>query len=265
MNIDPDTLKAMGDFVPTSTKEALFNPAANAIGRGLGGIFTWLFQEPIKFGIIKEQEFSDLANKTSIKLDKIPVENRVDSKWGLAIKTLESSRYSLDSEELRNWFSTLLTNTIDNRVNAEVSPVFPLVLSALSPSDAQFLTLFRMVHTIPILTLNLVDSNNSNALTPLTSSITDQAYPSKEHSYFEAESSLNLLSSFGIIESTISLGGAELAADEARSVYSDITQSNLYTKLLKDSNISPHQVKELKGYARLTGLGRSFVNVAMPK
>ncbi|MDN7065447.1 hypothetical protein ACG1P5_00355 [Lactiplantibacillus plantarum] len=45
--MDPELLKSVSDFVPNTTKEQLFNPTANAIGRGVGGIFAWIFKNPI--------------------------------------------------------------------------------------------------------------------------------------------------------------------------------------------------------------------------
>lgn len=264
--MDPELLKSVSDFVPNTTKEQLFNPTANAIGRGVGGIFAWIFQKPIKYGIIKEKEFADLANKTSDELKKIPEENKDDSKKGLSIKTLESAKYSMDNEQLRRWFAKLLSSTVDNRVNRTVSPLFPTVLSNMSPTDAKFLYLLKSKNTIPVLILAANVKNNPGQSVPLTHEIVDESYPGNTHRYSDFGSQIDFLSSFGIIESsTSSLGNTSLVSAAAKASYNSIKSTNLFK--YAESKYAPegYNITVVEGYAKLTSLGESFIDVAMPK
>ena len=46
MSIDPNLVKELNDFLPSSTKEKLLNPSAGVIGQGIAGMLLWVFQSP---------------------------------------------------------------------------------------------------------------------------------------------------------------------------------------------------------------------------
>ena len=48
--------------LPQEPINKLLNPIGDVLGQGISGILLWVFQEPIKFKIIKENEFQALAN-----------------------------------------------------------------------------------------------------------------------------------------------------------------------------------------------------------
>ena len=263
--MDPEMLKLMGDLVPTSTEELLFNPAANAVGLGVGGILTWIFQKPIEYGIIKKKEFADLATKTSAELNKIPEEYRDDSKLGLTIKTLESSKYSLDSEELRSWFARLVAKTVDKRVNTDLNPLFPTVLSNMSSDDAQFFKKFDS--SGGFFPIGFASISHDGSLSVQSDYYLDWNYDNEKPSDFElVQNHLNLLQSFGIIEYNIDASGMYGATAPAAK--------DFYQKLLTDANenFKKHhmlhgddKVVVIKGYASTTILGIRFANSVLPK
>lgn len=74
--------------LPQEPINKLLNPIGDVLGQGISGILLWVFQEPIKFKIIKENEFLALANELAQKLQSIPTENRDTSKRGLLIKAI---------------------------------------------------------------------------------------------------------------------------------------------------------------------------------
>lgn len=210
MPIDPNNIKAVADFLPQSSKELLFNPASDAIGQAVGGILYWVFQKPIKLGIIKRAEFDDLSNRVSKKLDEIPEEQRADDKLGLMIKTLENARYSLDEESLRECFANLLANTANKTMNYNVSPLFPMILGNMTRRDAQFISLFKDVPALSIANIVLSPSpslvQQKNELSGLTSKykadmiISHRYKTSTEIDKYDSQ--LNLFESFGIITKT---------------------------------------------------------------
>lgn len=69
MSIDPNLMKELNDFLPSSTKEKLLNPSAGVIGQGIAGMLLWVFQKPLKFGIVKNM---NLTNYLSV-LQKVLV------------------------------------------------------------------------------------------------------------------------------------------------------------------------------------------------
>ena len=55
----------------------------------------------VRFNIVRDQHLEDFKAKIKLGTEKIPEENRDDSKIGLALKAFEDSKYHLNSEELR--------------------------------------------------------------------------------------------------------------------------------------------------------------------
>lgn len=86
--MDPDEINELSKALPSSTKEALFNPAADAVGRGIGGILYFIFQKPIKLGIIKQSEFDSLAEGLSDRLSQVPEKNRTNAIPGFTLTSL---------------------------------------------------------------------------------------------------------------------------------------------------------------------------------
>lgn len=269
-NLDPNTIKALADAVPQSTKEKLFNPTADAIGQGVGGIFTWIFRKPIEFGIIKKAEFADLANKTAEKLKTIPEENRDDDKFGLTIKTLEQSKYSINDEMLRSWFSTLVANSVDNRVNGQLSPYFPTILGNLSHNDAVFLSHFnRSASAYPYYSLRMQDSSGRgyDLVTGLTNWNWEySATPELEMIPEKA----NALAAFGLLEID-SFGGLS-------SEYADKSLANIETE--KEALIQKYSAPNIFSFSKsqgftdikvknnsmkITALGQLFIDTVIPK
>lgn len=132
MKIDPNK------FLPTETIENLLGPSSKALGHALGALFYWIFQKPIEYGIIKENEFDDLVEKTSNNLKNIPQENKDSSKSGLIMKAMEEAQYQLSENDLRQMFANLIASSADNRKNNFITPRFATVLSQLGSDDAIF-------------------------------------------------------------------------------------------------------------------------------
>ncbi len=132
MKIDPNK------FLPTEIIENLLGPSSKAIGYTLGAIFYRIFEKPIKYGIIKENEFDDLVEKTGNNLKNIPQENKDSSKSGLIMKAMDEAQYQLSENDLRQMFANLIASSADNRKNNFITPRFATVLSQLGSDDARF-------------------------------------------------------------------------------------------------------------------------------
>lgn len=115
MNIDPNLLNELYNQLPSSTKEILLNPSANAIGKGLGSIFTIIFSPFVALGGITENKINNLIERVQNKAQEIPKQDQDNSKPGLLLKALEESKYSIDEEILREMFANLIVSGLNKR------------------------------------------------------------------------------------------------------------------------------------------------------
>lgn len=113
-------------------------PATKSIGEGLGGIVNYVMGPLRRLNVTSEKSYQDFVNKLNTKTESIPDENRDTSKFGLALKTMEDSRYQIEEEDMREYFANLLAGLIDNRKNSNASPRFSTILSELTTTDAEF-------------------------------------------------------------------------------------------------------------------------------
>lgn len=141
------------DIIPESTKEEALNPSANLIGQAVRGVLHLALDPLVKLNIVRNQSLKDFEEQIQNKNEAIPIENRDSSKFGLALKALEDSKYQLDSEQLREMFATLISSTLDNRTNSIVQPSFSTVLKDLSPEDAIILLKFVENKKMPLVKL----------------------------------------------------------------------------------------------------------------
>lgn len=143
MNIDPNQIEIYKKLIPKSTLELLLNPLAKGICYTTAGLFYAVFGKIAKYGAANEKEINDLLDRTAKKLDKIPKSKQTTNNKGLMLKGFEDSRYSLNDELMREYFSTLIAKAANKDYKDKISPNFSTILSNLSPSDAQFLRLFK--------------------------------------------------------------------------------------------------------------------------
>lgn len=146
--MDPNIIKSVSDWLPQTTKEKLLNPSARAIGLGVSALFYKIFYKPIRYSIIQQKEVDDLINRTSEKISRIPKNKQTLEKRGLIAKAVESSQYSLDSEQLREMFANIIANAANKDYVSGVYPIFPTILSNMASHDAYFLKRISIGHKI---------------------------------------------------------------------------------------------------------------------
>lgn len=122
--------------LPNSAKESLVGPSAETLGKGLNGIASVFANPFIKLGMISEKNIKDFEKKIYSKTTAIPEKNRDSSKQGLAIQALEDSLYRISEEEILEFYSNLISSTLDDRRNNRVHPSFSTILKQMSVEDA---------------------------------------------------------------------------------------------------------------------------------
>ncbi|WP_076634762.1 Abi-alpha family protein [Lactiplantibacillus plantarum] len=277
MPMDPNSVEAILNALPNSTQELLFNPSADAVGKGIGGIMLWLFQKPIRLGIIKKKEFTDFANKCAKDLQETPVEKRTDSKKGLMIKTLESAQYAIDSETLQNCFAYLLGQTANKDTVREVLPVFSTILSNMTTEDALFLKKFSEQGTITLpvakfeahvthISSSEDESQEKNTSRQLTrETLIEKKNKKNEFILSNPNKQFSFFQSFGILEL---LETEYLVADAPAYEYYEKTTGpkaqEIFEKTIRDGDAVMYSIRLVAGNVKLTELGVSFINCIIP-
>ena len=136
--------KAVYNALPDEAKTGLTIPPSKSLGKGLGSIMDIIFYKPNSWALSLNnklvQKAKLLEQETIPKIESLKKNGRyTEDCSGLAIKAIETSKYSLDSEILRSYFSELIANSLDKTKNNRVSPYFATILSNLTEDDALFL------------------------------------------------------------------------------------------------------------------------------
>ncbi|MFL2081040.1 DUF4393 domain-containing protein [Latilactobacillus sakei] len=260
MNLDPNSIDALSKAIPESTKEQLLNPTANNIGKSIGGISRFLLTPLLKLDIITQKNLYDFESEIYAKTDAISLKNRDSSKLGLALKTIEDSKYQLDSKDLRELFVNLIASTVDKEKNNKSHPRFSTILSEMDNNDAVFLK-----NLIDILIANgqykfipTCQLENHNNKTDGRSAIGELQILSDSKTITN-NISLTNLSSLGIIEVKSELQ----PYNEFYSKQFDNFENSIEIKNLKNkiSEQSDHSLFILKGHIKFTELGTRFIEL----
>lgn len=244
------------NMIPNSALEELANPIAHEIGQGLGGIASLIFNPARKIGIISRKNIEDFEEKIYSKTDKIPQENRDNSKQGLALKALEDSAYQLESDDLREMFSNLISSTLDNSKNDKVHPSFSSLLKDMSSSDAKLFNIIYRENQTPITSVKAVKNNTNdyiylsefNLLLPDNKIVSDK------------NESIDLLKRLGLISI---LDKSPVISEQYLKRYENYEKSSHF-EAIKSFHINSFDIKRefhlslQRGHIKLTHIGKAF-------
>lgn len=246
--MNPETIKEISDFLPISTKEMLLNPTASAVGQGIGGIFYFLFQWPIKLGIIKKAEFDDLAKRTAERLSRIPECDKDATKLELILKAIQESQYQLSQEKLRQMYANLMGSLADKRSNNFITPRYITIISQLGYNDALFLKyLSNQVEDIVYRVYGAI-RNDKNTIVPTTNKFL--VFNNGQLIIKDMAESINVLGSLGIIQQSV-------IEEQVEDV-----SSKLYIKSVSYIKNKYHQtnVNVMKIDIGITDFGKRFID-----
>lgn len=152
------------EMVPQTTVGKLLDPIADPLGKGIGGVASFIMNPFMKLGIINKYNMDNFERKIMEKNNNIPPENRDTTKQGLALKAVEDSIYQLDSDDLQDMFSNLIAASLDNRKNADLHPSFSTILKDFSPKDAILFKEMYKYPAIPSVTVRIESSKKSSGV-----------------------------------------------------------------------------------------------------
>lgn len=221
-NGDPqyEVSKALFD---SAGEKLLVGPARtfNSIWRLSTG---WIDMLDEKLYLIQQQSVERFKIKLKKKISEIPQENQQEPKLSLIAPALESTKYYIEEEELRDLFVNLISKSMDDRYNDDVNHAFVEIIKQLSPIDAYVLKKIN-TRTIPVARYEM----------PLTEgSITLNDYYIIDDIYTEKQTSISLtnLNRLGLINMP---QGYSLTNE---SLYDQFSNNETYTYYLNNNPIS---------------------------
>lgn len=252
------------DVIPEEARKDLLNPIAKSAGRGSSSFLNIITYPFNSLNISLENRLTEKAARleaeTQQKIKKLQDDGRyTEVNAGMAIKAIEGSRYSLDSDILRSYFSELIANSFDTNNIDKVSPIFSTILSNLTELDALFLKKVK------------------NSFNPKSFAITSIVfYDEKKYRYVhtsdliiwevglleEVGSTLNVLESFGIVTiDRMSLW----TTDPFPEMYKSVEQSPFYktAEKLIGTEAEYQTIGHNDGCISITQLGQLFIDMVV--
>jgi hypothetical protein len=156
------------DSVDNAVKNLTDKPTAN-VGQTFadcwflvfGGISQAAAKRKLKYNYALDQFEDGLKNKIS----KIPEEKRIEPDIQKVCPALENAKYCIESEELRNMFSNLISNSMNIDTADLVHPSFGEIIKQMSPLDANVFNFIIKRHANPIMNVSKqLTTNGSNPL-----------------------------------------------------------------------------------------------------
>ncbi|EOS7708495.1 DUF4393 domain-containing protein [Enterococcus hirae] len=250
------------ELIPKELIVNTLGPATKSIGEGLGGIVNYVMAPLRRLNVTSEKSYQDFVSKLNAKTKSIPDENRDTSKFGLALKTMEDSRYQIEEEDMREYFANLLAGLIDNRKNSNASPRFSTILSELTTTDAELLSKIYLTPVQPTVSLR-VEKRDSNGITPVNNLILfDPLNPDS------ATPTIETLQSYGLIEIRPQIG---LANEKNIDIYNQFESSDFYKSITKSMKVRYKQdpffkdaefnIRCIRGSIKITTLGQQFCSM----
>ncbi|MGM0169009.1 hypothetical protein IGI39_003325 [Enterococcus sp. AZ135] len=251
------------ELIPKELITNIFGPATKSLGEGLGGVANFVMGPLRKLNVISEKSYQDFVEKVNCKTDVIPENNRDISKLGLALKVMEDSRYQLENDEMREYFSNLIAGLVDDRKNGLSSPRFSSILAELVSEDASLLKTIYLRYPIatPCVDISIIIKNTSSGIDFVKDLILTN------EGTISAPSALNTLESYGLIN----IDSNELLSQENQNLYEQFEngQEFLETKKLQmehsktlDYFIDQEvEIRTLRKHVFISSLGESFCSL----
>lgn len=231
--------------LPSSTQEALLNPAAKTLGEALDGAATIICSPLLILGTISKTLLHKFSTEVNQKINGIPQNNRDISKLGLVIKAMEEARYQLTEDDIRHMYVNLIASTVDNRKNNVVNPRLATVVAQFGINEAHLMQKLTQSESKLLLTSQLwaIDSNSDYWITPRFLSIDDELTS-------RFASSIDTLKSLGVIND---FPDRALTETKYKDKYSDMEK---YIKGLNQLFRRQEKITRFKnGYIELSNFG----------
>ena len=263
---EPSTLKKEGFYMPnielpdsaTVILENITTELTANAGKTFGDIWFLIFGG---LSHIADKRRAKYAHNLSIyeqelssAISEIPEDKRIEPSLQITAQALENSKYCIEEQELRNMFTSLISNSINADFTKYIHPSFAEIIKQMSVLDAKILKKFKTAPPtgIPICNYNASEPGKTEFIVLL------------ENVFLELpEFSLDICSTS--ISSLERLGLIQIPSDQYLKPLEqyDTFKSYPLFKKLKENN-PDKEISIEKRVAMLTPLGQSFIKVCVP-
>lgn len=92
-----------------------------------------------KYNLYANNKLQNYADELQNKAQTIPYENLISPRVNILGPTIDSLKYNLDEEYIKEMFTNILISDMDNRKQNKVLPAYIEIVKQLSQEDAKFL------------------------------------------------------------------------------------------------------------------------------
>lgn len=203
-------------------------------------------------------DFEQFKKSLAEKVDRIPEENRIEPSESIVGPALEAAKYRIDTTELREMFSSLISASLDSQKVLSVHPAFVEIIKNLSPQDAEavrHLAYLRDSHIVPIISID-------EKVMSIPNNCSHYCFLSDEYGFHEANTIISSLLRCGLIELNYVFS--------KDTNFQGFTFNNMelkFSELRGDSNVGRNLDNPLAykyGAICLTALGYEFAKICIP-
>lgn len=251
-----------------SLKLKLFGPVAGAAGETLqdawdlvfGGFGNYVEKKRLSRGKALEDFKATLENQ----VNDIPIDQLCEPPLSVIGPALEASKYYFEEEEIRAMFASVISASMDARVNSLVHPSFPTIIQQLTSADAQTLTCFKSNNALPLCEYHIRSITNEEDARFPSGAPYDVIYTNIFLSNpqlcdsRQGAISITTLSRLGLVD--ILYGTVDTDTDY--KIFEETVEYRAILSRCKDDPQLQPYIK--KGYARLTPLGKNLCSICFP-
>jgi hypothetical protein len=164
--MNDETTKSLINLVPGSIDNAVKNltdkPTIH-IGQTISDIWSIVFSGVTHIAEKKKLKYANdlelFKKELDQKISVIPDDKKVEPKMHIVGPALDNSKYCVETEELRNMFSNLISNSLNKDFDNVVHPSFAEIIKQLSPLDAHVLSSIVKNDINPLINIRKINPN----------------------------------------------------------------------------------------------------------
>lgn len=252
--------KGIGKAVETVPElyEDGFKPAVKESGKSFSLIPRAINAalEPLQVWILKKEYNIEKTKKLlEEELKNIPPDKIVPPEPYVAVPAMQAISYSMDSEELRSMYASLLAKSMNEDTKEKVHPSFVDIIKQMSPNDANIFKVIMESDVTPLISLYILLYNGGG-----------EACFIKNLSWIDKYDPTIVRLSF---DNLCRLGLIDIPSMQGYiydGYYDHIRKTNAYIEAKRELEyLDKGQVKEKKLYIEKSALAKSFYEVCMAK
>lgn len=214
----------------------------------------WIDMLDEKLHLIQQQSIERFKEELKEKISEIPKEHQQDPKLSLIGPALESTKYYVEEEELRNLFVSLIAKSMDGRFNNKVHHSFVEIIKQMSPTDADIFKRIGISKNIVSAKIVKLYENGSQ------SDVTDHFIQLYNYDRELIQLTINNLERLGLIDLDT------LTPAHPDSLYDSFYEDSYFKDIELESEVSPFNKFTpdiVKSRVSITSLGKAMFEVCV--